>query len=959
MKQVRCLSVLLIVVCAILSLPAVGDTIYVSTCGDNTWSGAEQGCVGPDGPKATIQAGIDAALAGDTVVVLPGTYTGVGNRDIDFGGKEITVQGSDPNDPAIVAATIIDCQASGRGFYFHSGETDSSVLSGLTITNGIADEGGGIGVRGGVAGLTISKMKIVGNSATEYGGGIACTGGPGYTNLLLDNCIIAENTATLQGGGLYTYFFRLTVNNCTVVNNTAGYGGGIEYFTSGGLVRNSIVWGNSAEEGAQIGANSTVEYCDVEGGYEGTGNIDVDPLFVDEEGGDYHLSPGSECINAGDPSFSAGAGETDIDGDDRVVNGRVDIGADEFYSGEVLIGVSARVMEFHAEAGGPNPEAQILLISNSVSGTFNWMLSEGCDWFQAIPASGTCVNGGDPCEVTISLEVSGLEVGLHEGEIIVTSAEAANSPQTIMVLLSYGMELRYVPDEYNTIQSAIDASSDGDIVIVASGTYTGEGNRDLDFGGRAIMVRSTGPYDPDVVAATIIDGEGNAMDCADDLCERHRGFYFHNGEGPDAEVSGFTITNFCAPDVDYGGAGGPMPAGGGILCEYASPTISFCVIDSNWAHQWGEGIGGGGIHCEGGNPTIIGCTVSNNEGYFAAGGIDCDSATIIQCTITDNYSGWTAGGINCGDSTTIINDCIISNNGGWGGGVQGKVYMSNSTIIGNNSWYYGGGIKGFGVIDNCIIANNNVDTGYGGGIYGTDTNLHIINSIIIGNSAHSGDDGFGGWYDGKGGGIYCVGGNISNCTITGNRAEFSGGGVYGNATIINSILWDDDAPNGAELSGNPTISYSDVEGGWYGLGNINKDPLFADAPNGDVHLQSQAGRWDPASEIWVYDAVTSPCIDAGNPGSVLGEEGVDGNNVRVNMGAYGGTAEASKTPAGWGVLADLTNDGIVNTADYCGQAADWLKSAPEQPGDLNRDGEISFLDLSLFIEDWLIQAVWY
>ncbi len=95
-----------------------------------------------------VQAAIDDANDGDEVVVQPGTYTGEGNRDIDFSGKAITVRSTDPNNPVIVAATVIDSGGTyfnqHRGFYFHSGEDANSVLLGLTITKGSAGYGGGI-----------------------------------------------------------------------------------------------------------------------------------------------------------------------------------------------------------------------------------------------------------------------------------------------------------------------------------------------------------------------------------------------------------------------------------------------------------------------------------------------------------------------------------------------------------------------------------------------------------------------------------------------------------------------------------------------------------------------------------------------------------------------------------------------------------------------------------------------
>ena len=91
------------------------------------------------GVYPTIQAGIDSAGPGDMVIVSAGTY----NENLDFGGKAITVTSSNPADPNVVAATVIDCAGSGRGVYFGNGEGASSVLDGLTITGG-SEYGGGL-----------------------------------------------------------------------------------------------------------------------------------------------------------------------------------------------------------------------------------------------------------------------------------------------------------------------------------------------------------------------------------------------------------------------------------------------------------------------------------------------------------------------------------------------------------------------------------------------------------------------------------------------------------------------------------------------------------------------------------------------------------------------------------------------------------------------------------------------
>jgi len=126
---------------------------------------------------------------------------------------------------------------------------------------------------------------------------------------------------------------------------------------------------------------------------------------------------------------------------------------------------------------------------------------------------------------------------------------------------------RLVPSQYPTIQAAIDASVDGDVVIVADGVYTGTGNRDIDFGGKMLTVRSeNGP------ANCIIDCQGSGSN-------RHRGFYFHTNETAAAVLDGFTIQNGYAPynEPCYW-------SGGGILCQdNANPTIRNCILRWNRA----------------------------------------------------------------------------------------------------------------------------------------------------------------------------------------------------------------------------------------------------------------------------------------------------------------------------------------------------------------------------------------
>jgi hypothetical protein len=163
-------------------------------------------------------------------------------------------------------------------------------------------------------------------------------------------------------------------------------------------------------------------------------------------------------------------------------------------------------------------------------------------------------------------------------------------------------------------------------------------------------------------------------------------------------------------------------------------------------------------------------------------------------------------------------------------------------------------------------------------------------------------------------------------------------------SITNTILWDGGDEIGVGEDALAEVAYSDVQGDWPGEGNINVDPLFAapgywdlngtaDDPNDDVwvhgdhHLKSQGGRWDPASESWVIDEVTSPCIDAGNPNSPIGLEPFP-NGGYINLGAYGGTVEASKS--------------------YFGEPPCETIIA----GDINGDCRVDLTDLAILVDHW-------
>ena len=273
----------------------------------------------------------------------------------------------------------------------------------------------------------------------------------------------------------------------------------------------------------------------------------------------------------------------------------------------------------------------------------------------------------------------------------------------------------YVPTQYRRIQAAIDAAAGGDTVLVSDGMYTGRGNRDIDFGGKAVVVMSeTGPR------ATIIDCEGSELD-------PHRGFHFQSGEDSASVVRGFTIQ------------GGYAEEGGGILCELSSPMIVDNVIRGNVA-TWG-----GGIYCgDYSLATISRNTITGNEAEWDGGGIYCyfhSRSTIAWNEISGNraYSG--AGICTKGASPTIEGNEITANIAGYGGG--GGICCNASIlpyILGNliamNSGGTGGGIyltHSGPLIDGNTLTGNTALAG--GGISTQDSWATVTNSILWGDSA--------------------------------------------------------------------------------------------------------------------------------------------------------------------------------------------------------------------------------
>jgi beta propeller repeat protein len=238
-----------VVVCAV-AVSAFGATLHVP------------------GEYPDIQAAIEEAADGDVVVVAPGVYY----ETINFAGKNIVVTSTDPNDPAIVAYTIINADQDGSVVTFENGETPAAVLTGFTITGGFGtrnDELGGAQIfwGGGIycfrASPTITKNVIVGNrgpvmlgdtaatTRVSYGGGIVCV----ESNAIVTYNTIRNNVA-FAGAGVMVYIGQAVIRNNLIYDNSAYIGGGV-VLLGGSLLNNTIV-GNDCNQGPQDGMAGNV-----------------------------------------------------------------------------------------------------------------------------------------------------------------------------------------------------------------------------------------------------------------------------------------------------------------------------------------------------------------------------------------------------------------------------------------------------------------------------------------------------------------------------------------------------------------------------------------------------------------------------------------------------------------------------------------------------------------------------
>jgi len=774
---------------AILFFPAfaIPSTIYV-----------------PD-DHATIQGAIDAAFNGDVIVVRAGTYV----ENIDFVGKAITVRseegpaltvidGRDPDDPDYASVVI-----------FGSDEKEDSVLDGFTLTNGSStyvastERGGGIccfSNSGDATAPTIINNIITGNRA-DVGGGIACY----RSSPTIKNNVISVNSAQHSGGGIHSTYYSspLIVNNLITQNATlTSTGGGIYCSNSSSypVIRHNVIGLNQADgSGGAIYSTSSCHPEIVNNLLYGNSSL--------ERGGGIHFNASnptkfSNNTITGNSAPEGGAIFCMSDSPDPVKftnsifsDNTAAVGA-EIYLASWYSEITLLEINYSVVLGGQNSvfvDTGSILEWNQGMIETDPLFATGPDgdYYLSQIAAGQasdspCVDGGDPF------------LALLSGT---TRTDEAQDWHVADIGYHYPLD---------SIQSAIDAAQNGDTLVIKEGVYF----ENIDFLGKALTVKSeSGPH------RAIIDGSGKGSVAT-----------FHNGEGPDSVLDGFTLTN------GLGSVFNDLHHGGGISCRGASPTLINNIIERNEAH-YGAGIScdsnsspeiranritlnfaeldstacGGGIYCAGNSsPSVSSNSIYRNIASDSGGGIFADgsSPAISRNRIVENIAYSTGGGINCGSlSSDLVNNIVAHNYALRGGGIllrdSCSTNIANNTIYGNSATE-GGGIR---VFAGCAIS--------------------IANTVIWANSATEGPS-------------LWIGTIVSPSTVSIDYSDVEGGQASVHVRQNCTLAW--------------------------GTNMIDAAPLLVDAAEGDFHL-----TWK------------SPCVGTGDDSSVIEFEDFEGD-PRIAMG---------------------------------------------------------------------------
>jgi len=547
----------------------------------------------------------------------------------------------DPNDPSNPALHIRPLIASNT-FVNNSAVVDHGFAppDNDYPSNDHGDGGAVVAFQGCDA--VITGNYIYNNHADAYGGGLHLRQ---WSNALIKNNRIIANGSALGAGIHITYNSSPTVTDNLIQANTAGGlgGGGIYvYYHSDPLIEHNRIAGNQSSNGAGIG---------VYWGSEPTirGNL----IYR-------NINGAAVLVVDSAPIITHNTITTNLAG----IHCRMGSAA--------LIENNIVACSVHGYGVQARAEDSNIVRYNNVwgneRGNYGGGISEhtGTDGNISVPPrfvgpdsddyhlsyDSKCINAADPnCSAGGLADFDGEPRKMGQFADI-----GADEARPVWSLNSGG--------RYDNLQQAIDDADNGEVIVVTRGTHRGPGNRDIDFNGKALTIRSAEPNDLQVAAATIIDCQGSAV-------EPHRGFCFQSGEGTDS------------------------------VCISSSPTIKNCILTNNSAD--GQG---GAIYCgQNSNPLITNCIITSNTSLAEGCG----------------------GGICCSDgSDALVKNCFIAGNVSTGRGGGLYVYWSspvftNCTVVGNRA-LYGGGVASLSrdfipesvanpVLVNCILRDNRAPLG--------------------------------------------------------------------------------------------------------------------------------------------------------------------------------------------------------------------------------------------------------
>jgi hypothetical protein len=476
--------------------------------------------------------------------------------------------------------------------------------------------------------------------------------------------------------------------------------------------------------------------------------------------------------------------------------------------------------------------------------------------------------------------------------------------KTITSLLSFAFcllsfspsaQIINVPGDYQTIQQGIDAASTWfDTVLVAPGTYY----ENISFNGKRITVASNYIFSEDTmdIKNTIIDGSQPSNPDWGSVV------LFVSGEDTTSVLCGFTITGGTGSIGEVG-----TRAGGGVLVGWSGAKIINNFIEYNSINGQGLAIGGGISQGPPNDPSYI--VIRNNRVRYnevagtvsgVGGGINVNGTPIISNNIvTYNISKnlqqsavemlCFSGGmdISCAIGETreiyvtnnmVANNKCISENTTSGsvtacGGVRlcrSQGYFGNNEIIGNEiigeNALLGCGMVVVQTDTTLSLCNNTIayngfsdNISYGGGFLLESGNALLINNLIYKNNAT------------YGAGIYFVDHNgtpgnsqVINNTIAYNIADEDGGAIAiqdDDPFIFNSILWGNETNFGSEILGDCEVRFSDVDGGYYGEGNIDEDPEFLYPDNDDYHIEDYSPCYNEGEKMTIINSTWVQCPD--------------------------------------------------------------------------------------------------